>query len=102
MRNLLPSKERIEEFATVITQRVGSISSLVWHTIIFLAFVPIHWLGVSWSTILLVVTTAVSLEAIYLAILIQMTVNKENIYISQLEQKIADMHKRQKRYRRKR
>ena len=68
-----PEPTRIEKLITW----VGSVSSLVLHTIVFIVFFWLSWSGIlSWQLMLLFLTTAVSLEAIYLAIFIQMTVNK--------------------------
>lgn len=55
---------------------IGSVGSLVFHTIVFVGSVVLGFLGFNWDRILLVLTTVVSLEAIYLAIFIQMGVNR--------------------------
>ena len=47
--------------------------------------------GVSIDKILLILTTAVSLEAIYLAIFIQMTVNKTTTSLANVEEDIDDL-----------
>ncbi len=59
-----------------ITGAVGSTTSIVVHTVFFvLAFVLVLF-GVSFDRVLLGLTTIVSLEAIYLSLFIQMTVNR--------------------------
>ena len=61
---------------------IGSIPSLIAHTIFFIISFALPILGiVDFDKMLLVLTTVVSLEAIYLAIFIQMSVNRssENI-----------------------
>lgn len=61
-----------------LTRSIGSVASLVLHSLAFIAAFVIALLGFApWDTVLLVVTTVVSLEAIYLAIFIQMTVNRQ-------------------------
>lgn len=75
-----------------ITQGVGSVPSLVLHTIFFVACflaVAFDWLG--FSTMLLVLTTVVSLEAIYLAIFIQMTVNENTKSLREVEEDIDEI-----------
>ena len=62
--------------ALAITQAVGSPASIVVHTIFFiLCFATVLFRVVEFNSMLLVLTTLVSLEAIYLAIFIQMTIN---------------------------
>ena len=74
------------------TAWVGSISSLVFHTIIFASCAILGIFGlVRWDTILLVVTTIVSLEAIYLAIFIQMTVNEHSRELDQVTEDVEDI-----------
>lgn len=57
------------------TRAIGSKTSVILHTLFFIFMFLLHFAGVEFDTILLVLTTLVSLEAIYLAIFIQMTVN---------------------------
>lgn len=75
-----------------ITMSVGSVPSLVLHTAFFIAAFVIGFLGLaSWSMVLLVLTTAVSLEAIYLAIFIQMTVNKHTQSLREVQEDIDEI-----------
>ena len=71
------SAEGLERLAIRATRWIGSTSSLVIHTILFVLSFFIYFLGVPLDNILLVVTTIVSLEAIYLSIFIQMSVNRQ-------------------------
>lgn len=73
-----------------ITAWVGSITSLVVHTIVFAVAFLIAGIGLApWDTVLLVVTTLVSLEAIYLAIFIQMSVNRAQQSLAEVEADVA-------------
>jgi biopolymer transport protein ExbB/TolQ len=65
----------IEHLAVIIPLWIGSISSLMVHTILFTLSFILYFVGVDLNTILLVVTTIVSLEAIYLSIFIQISMN---------------------------
>jgi uncharacterized protein YoxC len=74
------------------TAWVGSVSSLILHTIVFVGCAMLGILGLArWDTILLVVTTVVSLEAIYLAIFIQMTVNEHSRELDQVTENVEDI-----------
>ena len=70
---------------------VGSLVSLTIHTILFLAcfFAGIAW-G-HWDSVLLVLTTVVSLEAIYLSILIQMSINRNTESLQAVEKDIDEI-----------
>lgn len=71
---------------------VGSVSSLAFHTIVFVVFFFMALVGfLSWSIMLLVLTTVVSLEAIYLAIFIQMTVNRHTESLRGVEEDIDEI-----------
>ncbi len=75
-----------------ITRWVGSTASLVLHTLIFIASFLAVLLGfLELNTMLLVLTTAVSLEAIYLAIFIQMTVNENTTSLREVEEDIDEI-----------
>lgn len=71
---------------------IGSPISLVIHTIVFIAFFAVSILKiVPWELMLLVLTTAVSLEAIYLAIFIQMSVNRQSASLKVVEEDVGDI-----------
>ncbi len=71
------SMDSIERVAIHATRWIGSTPSLLVHTGLFLfAFLFYFW-GFNINTVLLVLTTVVSLEAIYLSIFIQMSVNRQ-------------------------
>ena len=58
---------------------VGTPSSLFLHSVFFVFMCSLILFGFSSSDVLLVLTTIVSLEAIYLSIFIQMSVNRQSI-----------------------
>ena len=69
-------KGPVEKFALTVTRAIGSPTSIIIHTFIFASSFALAIFGyVEWPTMLLVLTTIVSLEAIYLSIFIQMTIN---------------------------
>jgi len=74
------------------TAWVGSPTSLVLHTIVFAAFFVFSFLGfLSWDLMFLILTTIVSLEAIYLAIFIQMTVNRQTRELAEVSEDVEDL-----------
>ena len=78
--------------ALAVTHWVGSLQSIVIHTVIFILSFGTVLLGlISFDRMLLVLTTIVSLEAIYLSLFIQMTVNYTTETIEGVEQNIDEM-----------
>ena len=71
------SLDSVEKVAIRATRFIGSTESLLLHTILFIGAFVFYFFGVPFEEILLIVTTIVSLEAIYLSIFIQMTVNRQ-------------------------
>jgi len=69
-------RKKFEDFSKKLTHWIGSPQSVLIHTIFFAAMFGMRIFGVSSSDVLLILTTVVSLEAIYLSIFIQMTVNQ--------------------------
>lgn len=82
----------LENIANGIIWWVGSIPSLVLHTIFFIVSFALPIFGlVDFDKMLLVLTTVVSLEAIYLAIFIQMSVNKSSEHIEDLKDDVNEI-----------
>jgi peptidoglycan hydrolase CwlO-like protein len=82
----------VQKFATTVTRWVGSIPSVITHTLLFVAsfvMVSLGWLDL--ERMLLVLTTLVSLEAIYLAIFIQMTINQQAADIDEIQDDIEEI-----------
>lgn len=71
---------------------IGSVPSLILHTGIFLAFFTLSFSGfLSWDLMFLILTTLVSLEAIYLSIFIQMTVNRQGQSLKEVEADVEEI-----------
>jgi len=70
--------DALEKLSMRATRWIGSISSLLVHTALFIIFFALYFYGINIEKILLVLTTIVSLEAIYLSIFIQMSVNRQS------------------------
>ncbi len=82
----------LENIASGITWWVGSIPSLVFHTLFFvICFALPAFKIVEFEHMLLVLTTVVSLEAIYLSIFIQMSVNKSTEHIQDLKEDVGEI-----------
>jgi peptidoglycan hydrolase CwlO-like protein len=83
---------RLEKTADVATKWIGSTASLIVHTAIFVASFALSFLGiVRFEPMLLVLTTLVSLEAIYLSIFIQMTINKNSEVIEIIQEDVGEI-----------
>ena len=73
------------------TRFIGSKTSVVLHTILFIILLSLPLFGAELDTVLLILTTAVSLEAIYLAIFIQMSVNENTKSLEGVEVDIDEI-----------
>ncbi|TSC67183.1 MAG: hypothetical protein G01um101466_787, partial [Parcubacteria group bacterium Gr01-1014_66] len=68
-----------------------TIDSVILHTLFFIAAFLLVFTGITLDTVLLVLTTVVSLEAIYLAIFIQMTVNRNTESLEEVEEDLEEI-----------
>lgn len=85
-------KTKIQKTALSITGWVGSLQSILLHTLVFMgSFAAVIAGFVSFDRMLLVLTTLVSLEAIYLSIFIQMTINIQQAAIEEVEHDIDEI-----------
>jgi uncharacterized membrane protein len=85
-------KIKLEKTADKATRWIGSTSSLLVHTIIFIISFVLPLVGlITFERMLLVLTTLVSLEAIYLAIFIQMSVNKNSQDIEIIQEDVGEI-----------
>jgi methyl-accepting chemotaxis protein len=83
---------KLQATALKITSGIGSVASIVIHTLIFVAsFLAVLAGLISFDRMLLILTTIVSLEAIYLAIFIQMTINIQQQSLQEVEQDIDEI-----------
>ena len=80
-----------ERGAFNIIKHIGSVRSIVLHSVFFLFFLVLGISGADWNALLLILTTIVSLEAIYLAIFIQMTVNQNTQSLAEVEEDIDEI-----------
>lgn len=74
-----------------LTTWIGTPQSILAHTAIFIGVFALVLFGISFDKILLTLTTVLSLEAIYLAIFIQMTVNRTTKSLAGVEKDIDDI-----------
>ena len=83
--------EALETLAFSIIKVVGSIWSIIIHTVIFIGAFSLVFFGIKLELVLLVLTTILSLEAIYLSIFIQMTVNRNTRAIEATQKDIDEI-----------
>lgn len=70
---------------------IGSTRSLILHTIFFMVMIFLAFSSIGFDKVMLVLTTVVSLEAIYLSIFIQMTVNKQGAELESVSEDIEEI-----------
>lgn len=82
---------QLEKVALSLTRGIGSIWSVIIHTGLFAGAFILVLFGVDFDRVLLVLTTIVSLEAIYLSIFIQMSVNHQARALATVEKEIDEI-----------
>ena len=88
-----PVTKKLNGAAKAATEWIGSVSSLIVHTVLFAVAFALVLFGFALEQILLVVTTIVSLEAIYLAIFIQMAINQNSQSLEEVEKDVDEIQK---------
>jgi methyl-accepting chemotaxis protein len=83
--------KHVERLSTRFTKNIGSPASVLIHTVLFAGIFLLRFFGVSSDQIMLILTTVVSLEAIYLSIFIQMTVNQQALGFSEVKEQVKDI-----------
>ena len=84
-------EEHLETLALSTTNAFGSVWSIAVHTILFIAAFILIATGSDLNRILLVLTTFVSLEAIYLSIFIKMSANRQSRTLDRVEHDMETM-----------
>jgi len=81
----------LQKTSEKLTYLIGTPLSIVIHTLLFAGVFVLVGFGITIDDVLLILTTAVSLEAIYLAIFIQMSVNRTTHHIAVVREDIEDI-----------
>ncbi len=84
-------ESELEKFAIKITEWVGTPMSIIVHTFLFIAAFLFYYAGVDLGTVMLIVTTIVSLEAIYLSLFIQLSVNVTKESLEDVEEDLGEI-----------
>ncbi|TSC86640.1 MAG: hypothetical protein G01um10147_852 [Microgenomates group bacterium Gr01-1014_7] len=84
-RSLTP----VGKFFLKITEWVGTPISAIIHTLLFGGIFLLKLVGFSTEFVLAVLTTTVALEVIYLAIFIQLSINKSARTLEKMEEEVA-------------
>lgn len=88
------NQQKMSKFPDNMTEWVGSKNSLIVHTIFFITMITLALSNViNFDKAMLILTTIVSLEAIYLSIFIQMTVNKQGEELEEVSEDIEEIQK---------
>jgi len=96
LNNLMVKKKdsknkQLESLAIRLTGAIGTPLSIIIHTALFIIAFLFYFAGIPFDTILLVLTTIVSLEAIYLSLFIQLSVNKNTESLEEVEEDIEEI-----------
>lgn len=83
--------KKFTDFSKKLTHWIGSSQSVFFHTIFFIGMFSLRLFGFSSEDVLLILTTTVSLEAIYLSIFIQMTINKHSEELEEVSEDIEEI-----------
>lgn len=81
----------LEKFSFQITNSIGTPMSVIVHTVVFASFFGLVLFGFEISFVLLILTTLLSIEAIYLALFIQITVNRNTKSLEEVEEDIEEI-----------
>jgi uncharacterized protein YoxC len=81
----------LERLSIQSTRWIGSTQSLATHTVLFLFCFVLIIAGFNSDKIMLILTTIVSLEAIYLSIFIQMSVNRQARRLREVSRDIEEI-----------
>jgi uncharacterized membrane protein len=84
-------EEKLETIALSATNAFGSIWSVLVHTILFIGAFIFIITGTDLNKVLLVLTTFVSLEAIYLSIFIKMSSNRQTKTLERVEKDMDEI-----------
>lgn len=81
----------LEKLSFQITSLIGTPMSVIIHTVIFGSFISLVFFGIGLNLVLLILTTLLSVEAIYLALFIQITVNRNTKSLEEVEEDIEEI-----------
>lgn len=81
----------LENMALSVTRGIGSVTSILIHTVLFAGAFALVFFGYDFDRVFLVLTTIVSLEAIYLSIFIQLSVNYQARALESVEKDIDEI-----------
>jgi biopolymer transport protein ExbB/TolQ len=84
-------KIKIRRKSDAFVKWIGSTRSLLIHTVFFAIMLCLAFSDIGFDKVMLVLTTIVSLEAIYLSIFIQMTVNRHGEELEEVSEDIEEI-----------
>jgi uncharacterized membrane protein len=83
------SNKNLDEY---FTAWMGSMPSIFVHTVLFACFLVLPFFtSITYDSALLILTTVVSLEAIYLALFIQISINRQAKDIEEIQEDVEDI-----------
>lgn len=94
--NIMVKPNFLEKLSFKLAKWIGSPLSLYLHTLVFGGFFILRYLGFVNNTILIFLTSAVCLEAIYLVIFIQMIVKNNTQNLSLVQSSVEEIKQEEK------
>jgi len=86
------NQDLLNRIITVIINWIGSPASLVVHTLFIGGIFSLRLFGYSASDVLLMLTTILSIEAIYLVLFNQITLNRHTESIQRVDSNVEQIH----------
>lgn len=90
-KNQAESPSQSVSAAMKVTEWIGTPISIFFHTLFFIGIFVLRVFGFDTENILLILTTVVSLEAIYLSIFIQMSINQNTKSLKAVEEDVDEI-----------
>lgn len=91
MAKQITKQQKMENLALIFTKWIGTPQSILIHSVLFITAFTLYFFGIPLDEILLGLTTIVSLEAIYLSLFIQLTVNKNTESLEDAREDIEEI-----------
>jgi uncharacterized membrane protein len=89
----MKDKPFVDRLSEKVVDWIGSGASLIVHTFLFGLNFSLCFFGVDFNTVLLILTTFVSIEAIYLAIFMQNSINQQGDILEDVEDDMEALEK---------
>lgn len=83
---------KVEDFVLKLARWIGSVQSLIIHTILFTGIMSLVLFGIKSTQVLLILTTLGTMEAVYLGIIIQISINRQTAELEDVDREVHSIH----------